>query len=113
VGEIGPEDFDELESEEVAMFINRSPRGCPRITSVAKLVRMQSQCPVKSYRGANSRHADPKLNTYRQRFLVAFAEVKKRYGYGFYSYAEGMTRRNARKIARNIARKSMAMAAAQ
>lgn len=40
-----------------------------------------------------------------QRFIDAFAAVKERHGHGAYSYAEGMTRRAARRIARKISRR--------
>lgn len=37
-------------------------------------------------------------------FKREFARVKQQYGYGSHSWAEGMTRKAARRIARNRAR---------
>ena len=37
-------------------------------------------------------------------FKSAFAQVKEKHGSGQYSWAEGVTRRSARRIARSIAK---------
>ena len=44
---------------------------------------------------------------FRDLFVESFSEVKRQHGSGQYSYAEGMNRRSARKIARKRARRAL------
>jgi len=45
--------------------------------------------------------------TFRELFEREFATLKDKHGHGVYSWAEGMNRRVARKIARTRARRRM------
>lgn len=45
--------------------------------------------------------------TYREFFKEELRRVKEKHGHGQCSFAEGVTRKSARRIARNIARQKM------
>jgi hypothetical protein len=44
---------------------------------------------------------------FRSRFADMFGKLKRRHGSGLYSWAEGMSRRTARRIARDVARRKV------
>lgn len=71
-----------------------------------KIAKSCAQTPKRDPKAAKPSPRSPtRQQIFRDKFIRSTEKVKNGYGYGVYSFSEGMTRKAQRRIAKKLARK--------